>query len=363
MKLPFPTINLPPVWKERVRKWAPRVVYPLVYLFCLAVFCAVTFPYDTLKDRLVSTFNAQQRPGPGQQELQIDELTSNWITGVKAKGVRLLSLPTEAGKPPVVTSIDEAKMRISILPLIIGHRDVSFHLDAFAGEIDGSFAEHGKDRHVDVKFDTVDIGKIEQLTATLGVPLEGKLSGEVDLVMPEGKASKGTGTVDLKIDGTAIGDGKAKIKGTLALPRLVVGDLKFAAEAKEGVLRITSFGAGGKDLELSGDGRIQMRELATESVCDVNVKFKINDAYRNKDDKTKALFGAPGSNAPALFDLADAKVRMAKRPDGFYAFHVRGLLGRPDFEPQAGGGAGGGSGFGGGIGGSGGLGGGGTKFP
>jgi type II secretion system protein N len=157
--------------------------------------------------------------------------------------------------------------------------------------------------------------------------------------MPEGKASKGSGNVDLKVDGTAIGDGKAKIKGTLALPRLVVGDLKFVAEAKEGILRITSFGAGGKDIELSGDGRIQMRELATESVCDVNVKFKINDAYRGKDDKTKALFGAPGSNAPALFELADAKVREAKQPDGFYAFHVRGLLGRPDFAPASGGGA------------------------
>ena len=321
-------------WKERIRNILPKVGFPIFYVVSFFVFASWTFPYDKLKERLVAAFNAEQKASGAQQELQIDELTSSWVTGVKATGVRLLSLSPEPGKPPIETKIDVAKGRISLLPLLIGHKDVSFDLEAFGGEIDGSFNDLGKDREVEVELKSVDIGKVEPLTATLGLPMEGKLSGTVKLLMPEGKASKASGSIRLEAADVALGDGKAKLKGALALPRLVVGTLSFEGDAKEGKLSITKFAASGKDVDLSGEGRIQMRELATESLCDVNVKFKINDAYRNKSDITKSLFGAPGSNAPALFELADPKVKQAKRPDGSYAFHVRGLLGRPEFEPQ-----------------------------
>ena len=91
-------------------------------------------------------------------------------------------------------------------------------------------------------------------------------------------------------------------------------------------------------MEVQGDGRITMRDGASDSLCDAQVRFKINDAYRNKSDITKSLFGAPGSNAPALFELADPKVKQSKRADGFYGWTLRGPLGRLDFIPAGGGG-------------------------
>ncbi len=333
------------ILKERLKSLAPKIGFPIFYVVSLGVFASLTFPYDKLKERIVVTFNAQQRALGAQQELQIDELTSHFITGVKAKGVRLTSLNTEPGKPPVELKIDEAKARIALFPLLIGHHDVFFQLDAFGGEIDGEYDELGADRAVEVELKGVDMGKVEPLTAMLGLPMEGKLTGTLKVSMPEGKASKGSGTAAFEATDVALGDGKAKLKGALALPRIVVGSLSFTGEAKEGVLKVTKLTAGGKDVELQGDGRVQMREMALESSCDVNVKFKVNDGYRTKSDVTKSLFGAPGSNAPALFELADPKVKQAKRPDGFYAFHIRGLLGRPDFEPQGGGGGGAGPGL------------------
>jgi hypothetical protein len=69
------------------------------------------------------------------------------------------------------------------------------------------------------------------------------------------------------------------------------------------------------------------------------VRFKINDSYRNKSDVTKSLFGVPGSNAPALFELADPRVKQSKRPDGFYGWKVRGMLAHLDFSPNAAGGS------------------------
>ena len=63
-----------PKWKERLRKYGTWVGYPLFYLFAFVFFLSLVFPYDKLRERIVYTFNAQQRSGTAQQELQIDEV-------------------------------------------------------------------------------------------------------------------------------------------------------------------------------------------------------------------------------------------------------------------------------------------------
>jgi type II secretion system protein N len=322
--------------KERLKRLAPRVAFPVFYGVCFVVFLSWTFPYGRLKERIVAEFALQQRATSGNQDLQIEEMSGYWLTGVQAKGIHLVSMPTEPTKSPSDLKIDAAHATISILGLLVGNKDVSFALDAFGGKIHGSFDDDAKQRAVEVFFEDVDLGQIGPLTQLLAAPVEGTLTGKISLTMPEGKASKGAGTLSLEARDVAVGDGKTKVMGLLPIPRLAVGALSFEAEAREGVIKISKFGAGGKDVELSGDGRIQMRELATESGLDVNVKFKINDGYRTKNDVTKGLFGAPGSTVPALFEL-DPKVRQSKRPDGFYGWHLRGTLGRPAFDPAGGG--------------------------
>jgi type II secretion system protein N len=320
------------IWK---RVW-PKASYPLVYLFCLVLFCSWTFPYNKLKDNITRTFNAQQRLAGSHNELEIDDMGSSFITGVKMKGLRVEGASAEAGKPPSEMRIDEVTARISLLPLLIGNRDVSFHAKAFGGTVDGSFDDHGeKEKDFSTKIDSIDASQLTPLVELIGLPLEGTLSGSIKIEMPEGKASKANGTVSLETDGLAIGDGKAKLKGALALPRVNVGSLAIAGEAKDGVLKVTKFGASGKDVEIQGDGRVQLREIAMESSADLNIKFKINDAYRTKSDVTKSLFGSPGSTAPALFELADARVKQSKRPDGFYGWRARGMLSHMDFSPSA----------------------------
>jgi type II secretion system protein N len=314
-------------------KYVGPVGVPLLYLACLAFFADLTFPYRRLKEHIVGQFNAGQRTSGGTQELQIEDLSGYWLSGVRMSGVTLLTAAAEPGRAPTKIEIDEATARYSLLPMLIGNSDMNFDALAFGGEASGSYDTSGKDRSVDVTLDSIDVGKLQPLVDLLGVPLGGKVAGTVHLTMPEGKASKGTGSVALEITDTSVGDGKAKLKGALALPKIDVGTLTFAADAKDGVLKITKLVAGGKDLEVQGDGRIMMRELAPDSLLDLLVRFRINDAYRAKSDITKSLFGAPGSNAPALFELADPKIKQSKRPDGFYGWSFRGPLSRPEIFP------------------------------
>ncbi|MGH7286147.1 MAG: type II secretion system protein GspN [Polyangiaceae bacterium] len=323
--------------RDEARQLARRIAaiagYPAFYLFCVLFFTGLCFPFETLKERIVLTFNAQQRAAGAPQELQIDDLSSSWLTGVKATGVRLVRPSSDPKTPPVTLAIDEARAHLSLLGLLVGHKTVTFSLKGFGGEADGEFEEQGKDRHVEVDLDSVDIGQIQPLTQMIGMPLEGKFSGSIVIDMPEGKATKGTGSVALEGTDIAVGDGKAKLKGALALPRLSIGGLSIAADAKDGVLKITKFSAGGKDVDLSGEGKVFMRDIATDSICDVQLKFKINDGYRGKTDVTKNLFGAPGSSRGGDVELFVPQMKAAKRSDGYYGFHVRGLLGKPDFDP------------------------------
>jgi type II secretion system protein N len=329
--------------KDKIQKFLPWLLLPPFYGLCLVLFTFFTFPFDKLKDKIVTSFNAQQKSGT--MELSIEEMNSHFVTGVKAKGIKLTTAG-DPGKPPVEVKIDEAKARVSVLGLLVGHRDVTYSFLLGGGEVSGSYEEHGKDRAIDVNIDGVDIGQVEIITSQLGVPMEGKLTGQVKFALPEGKAGKATGLVNLGIAGVTIGDGKAKLKGMLALPKLDIGEITIAAEAKEGQLKVTKINAGGKDVELQGDGRVTLRDLAPDALLDLNLKFKVNDGYRSKNDQTKSIFGAPGSKMPALFEM-DPKVSRAKRPDGFYAFHARGTLGRPVFDPAGTPGLPGGSGSGG----------------
>jgi type II secretion system protein N len=326
--------------KERLlkyAKYAPLVGYPLFYLLCLAVFAALTFPYDKLRQRVVATFNAEQRANSGQQELQIDEMGGYWLTGVRVRGARLLTAsPAEPNKPPTKLEIDEATVRYSILSALIGNSSVSFDVYAFGGEASGTYDVRGKDKAIDLTLDGVDLSGIDLISQTIGIPVQGKLSGTVRMSLPEGKPTKGSGAVALEATGVTVGDGKAKLKGALALPKIDVGTFSLSADAKEGVLKISKLGAGGKDLELSGEGRITLRESVGDALCDATARFKINDAYRSKSDITKSLFGAPGSNAPALFELADPRIKQSKRADGFYGWTLRGPLSHLDFIPAGG---------------------------
>jgi type II secretion system protein N len=317
--------------KQRLLKYGPWVGYPLFYVFCLLVFAAITFPYDKLKQRIVASYNAQPHGTSGPQELQIDEMSGYWLSGIRARGVRLLSTPSEPGKPPSKILIDEATVRYGMLSALIGNTDVGFDVYAFGGEAFGSYDMHGKDTSLDMTLDAVGLDKVDPLIEMTGLPLKGTLNGKVKLVMPEGKLSKASGSVSLEAKNVAVGDGKAKVTLgmglALALPKVDIGTLTLAADAKDGVLKITKLVAGGKDVELQGDGRMTLRDSFSDSLCDAQVRFKINDAFRTRSDLTAGLVAA--------LDMSP-KVKQAKRPDGFYGWTLRGALGRLDYVAAGG---------------------------
>jgi type II secretion system protein N len=316
---------------KRVLLW---LAYGAGYFFALLIFAYLTFPYDRLKERIVSEFNARQT-GPLPSRLELDDIDSYWLSGIEAEGVRLITPappPSDASKKaekPKIMSIDQAHVRVSILSLLIGNRVMSFGADAFGGSIDGEVADSESERNVEIELEDVDLSQAPILADVIGLPTFGKLSGTATLDSPEARLSKAEGKVSFKITELGVGDGKAKIRDAIALPRIDAGELVLEAEVKAGQLKISQFSATGPDLEFTAEGTIRLRDQMEHSTLSLNVKFKFTDRYANKNDLTKSLLGPTG-----LFDL-DPKNKRAKRADGFYGWRVGGTVGKPIFTPSA----------------------------
>jgi len=155
----------------RVRRILTLSGYPAFYLFCLLLFAYFTFPYERLKDRLLVELDAQRSSNPSAQHIEIDSLGPYWLSGVSVKGLRLIS-PRAPGpdgdRPPSKLSIDNAHVRVSILPLLIGRVTVSFGASAFGGSIDGWTRVNSEGRRIEASLDDIDVGQIEMLGDLVG---------------------------------------------------------------------------------------------------------------------------------------------------------------------------------------------------
>jgi type II secretion system protein N len=328
--------------KDRLLRVARWLAFPAFYLFCLGIFGYLKFPYDRLKDRIVLEIEKRGKPG---QRIEVGHLGSYWFTGVELSNVKLHLPPDDApapglpdlgggaGKESVVT-IDEAHARVRILPLLIGRVRVDFWASAFGGEIKGTVPVGDAKGDVELEVADVDIGKIDPIVQTLGVPMKGTASGKLQLSSAEGKFNKANGTLDFTIAGVTVSDGKTKIQGLLELPQAKLGDIKIQGEAKDGVLKIEKLSANGTDLELLGDGKVTLKEPFSEAVFDLFVRFKFTDAYRGKSSMTKTLLGEPGSSVPGLIEMQVPKMKRAKRPDGFFGWHIHGAMKKLKFDPS-----------------------------
>jgi type II secretion system protein N len=339
--------------RQRLLKILRYAAYPAFYLFCLALFGYLSFPYDQLKDRIISEFDKEQqksrrRRAGGVMKLEIGELDSHWFTGVELTGVTLTMPPKRASrsrgmmamgskddeeppKPSVIT-INRATARVHVLPLLVGDVMLSFEIEAFGGEIEGS-APIGGEGEVDVELEGLQLAEIGPLKDMVeGLPILGVVGGTVQLTPKEGKFGKADGKLALHIDDVVIGDGKTAVQG-VALPGAQVGQIVIEGTATDGTLTFDELSAHGRDFELIGDGKIKLHESWERAQADFSLKFKFADAYRDKSEATKSLLGdSEGKIKPAVELLPTSPFRRAKTDDGFYRFHFSGPL--SNLEPR-----------------------------
>jgi type II secretion system protein N len=320
--------------EKRILLWA---AIPAFYFFSLTLFVRLTFPYETLRQRVLTEFNRTQR----DRVLTVEGMSGSGLFGVEAEGLVLRdALPVDdpkAKEVPPALRLDSLTVGVSFLAYVFGNVSVDFDAELGGGTISGEYAQSDEKAEIDLDMADVDVSGLKLLANTIGLPLQGTLSGVVSLVLPERQMNKAEGTLDVSIGDLKVGDGKAKIRNTIALPEIQAGTLTLKAVATDGRLDIKSFGCDGPDFEMTSSGRVRLRQPFDRSAADLEVGFRFKDAYTNKSEITKTLFGSSDSKVPGLFDM-DPNVRRAKGADKFYRWRVIGAVSAPAFRPATPGG-------------------------
>ncbi len=346
--------------REKLKVFGPWIGYSAFFLVSLLLFVYWSFPYDRIRDRIVSEFDRTQRavPGGARQVLAIGKLEPSWFTGIVLKDVSLTSFPADPTKPPSVLHADEIRARVSFGSLFSSAKDLTFSAKALGGTIEGAITHKpsvttgdakpapGKkdgprfDRTVKIELDGINLAEVAPVRDAIGTKVGGTLKGSIDVTYGETRIDKANGTVNLELENFWVSDGKTPFKvpalkavfgsEDITLPQIVIGNVPIQVSVKNGIARIEKMEGKGKDLDLSVDGQITLRENVAESDLNLNLRFKFNDAYKKKGESTAGLL--------LLLD-SEPKLRASKRPDGFYALRVVGPLGgSPQVLPAGGGG-------------------------
>lgn len=293
------------------------LAYPAFFLASMVLGAYWTFPYDHLRDYII-----EQAESGGTMQLEIESLRPSWLTGVELEGVRVVTLPSAPTQQPTELVVRRAEARVSLLALLTGTTEVTFdaELDG-GGRIEGSYADGSESMRIVANVQDVDLRRIGPLRDAVGLPIAGRLSGNVDLTIAQ-QAADTEGSADLTLRNVSIGDGQTPlvIEGMgagLTLERLNLGTLQVRMQTTRGVGTIQRMRANGEHAELWGSGTVRLVQPLRMSAIDLLVRIQFKDAYRQSSDRMRALF--------SLLEM-NPQVRPARTSDGALQWRIQGAF-------------------------------------
>ncbi len=308
--------------KPFFRRILPWLAYPAFALFCVFLFAYFTFPYDHVRSFIIQEVERPMGPGGERRasgyHLEIDDLSPSWLTGIDLEGVRFSKDSDDPEKRPTVTNIDELSARVSLWGLLMGDTDISFEVAIGDGTIEGEFESSEEQTHIETDFTDVDLHRLGYLADAIGIPVSGKLAGHIDVVIAKENANT-QGEIALTIARFTLGAAGAKIAG-FTVGRIQAGDLTLSATVDRGTARINRFASNGQDISLRIGGTIRLLQPIQTSSFDLLLNAKFSDAFKTRDDRTRAIF--------SMVDL-NPQLQQARTPDGAMQWQLQFSPTRP----------------------------------
>jgi type II secretion system protein N len=298
---------------------------------CFVVFSLLTFPLEGLRPLVIA--EGEKALGKGRQGVHgfdpivtIGELGMSGL-GVKATrvGVQLANSEPEPG-----AQIELDSVRIPLLPLLsflTDKKTVEVDVDLYDGDLTASVTLDDKKNVVgaNIDIDDVDLGRAPFLGGKLGVPVEGKLSADIELDMGAQAEKDASGHVNIAVKGLGLGAGNLKaVPGGFELPDgIKLGDLKgtMPIQQGQGTIEALRF-EGATDVEAEATGTVNIKSRLAATRLDVEGWFKPAPPFLEKNPKIKSAIelgeklSLPG--APSL--------SKAKDEEGRYHFNARGAV-------------------------------------
>ncbi len=224
-----------------------------------------------------------------------------------------LEISPRYGSGPKI-SLDSASLTPNLFRMIpwkgVVEPAASFSIQAFSGEINGSFHQ-GSGTDLDVNAESLELGKLPILQNKIS--LDGKLDRFQAALTNDGRWSHANGTLSLA--GHALRFDPGSLNLGLPLPMLDLGALNVSAKIQNGkaVIERLALGEVGKDIEAQGFGLVNLKDPVMYSDLDLQIKFRVSSRILKAVPSLEGMLG----------------MIAAKRADGFYGMRVKGPLMMP----------------------------------
>jgi type II secretion system protein N len=328
----------------RARLVLKLVGYPLFGLLSFLVCFYITFPYERLRLVIEDHLAAS-----GEMEVRIGEVGPSPLLGVTLTDVRVTLTPRarptyspvglqasggDAAAParkekPARLWIEELSVNTGLFALIQGAIDVDFSLRGLGGEVSGSYtASKAAGWSLELEVEGVKLDDVPQVAEAVGLPVQGRLSGKVELIVPLNRWSEASGLIELSGADCVIGDGKAmlKIPGNpmlamgVTLPRVRIGTIEGRVGVTKGVATVERMTARSPDIDMAMDATVNLREPVAFSMVQGYLRFKLSPTLKQRDAK---------------FELVENGMSNARRADGYFGLRLTGSLKRLQPIPSA----------------------------
>lgn len=301
--------------KFRVGRWLARSgtvgIMVLFGGFIYSVSLLFVFPFERVGEFIEATMSNMG------YDVEVGATRSVFGIGVKLQDVRVATRPTDGSKPSHFV-IDNARITTSPLKNLMGGLAYNIKAEVFGGDIAIDIEADEKQGEGTVAVNEVNLADLPGVKESIGLPLAGTVSSEVQLLLPKLRAAQADGRLEITCSECSVGDGKAKLRVAsnpmlsegLTMPKLRLGDLKGTIVFEKGNGQIESLRSKSPDIELDIDGTIRLADPVDLSQLDLYVKFKLSDKLVKSSDKFELLL-----------QFAETQ---GKRSDGFFGFRLQG---------------------------------------
>ncbi|MCE9577649.1 MAG: type II secretion system protein GspN [Deltaproteobacteria bacterium] len=308
---------------KRILRW---VGYPLLALVSFVFALQLTFPYDRVAARMKEALMAKY-------DVTIGEVDRGfWPGTMTISSIGLTPRPTKAGEQPATLLFSDVHVGVGLLGLLGGTAGIHIDAELGHGEISGTVALSSSTTTLSLVIDDVNAETVPGLAGVVGLPVGGKLDGEVSLELPKGDARQAEGKVDIGCKANCtIGDGVAKIypkgktaasaawgKEGMTVAKLLLHDWSAEMTLVKGKLDITKFEFHSDDGEIFVDFHAQIQKVLKDSPVTGCIKFKASEVLKKREPK----FGNG-------LDITGAPLG----PDNYYYVKLAGTLGDVKRQP------------------------------
>lgn len=257
------------------------------------------------------------------------------LTGFKAKQMVFKGASKDNGEQKQIV-FDNIRIRMRMLPLLIGRISFTANVPMGAGDIDLVVSVKAKEllsssggtnvlarlgnAQIDfaIKMNDAELGTSPWIADWTSMPLGGTLVGQVDGIWDGKDAMKSTGRAAVRLDKFSMGPGTL---GGFTLPALDMGQVDMLINLEQGRARISTYKQTGGVLQTDVSVSTLIRPEFKQSTLDVCIKLKAEQSFLTENPKMATVM-----------QLAEATLR--KDPSGFLHIPLGGSVGAPRLRPS-----------------------------